>query len=354
MNSEFSEKLLHWDESMNFRAMPWKGERDPYKIWLSEIILQQTRVEQGRKYYEAFINHFPTVQALAAAPETLVFKLWEGLGYYSRCRNLIDTAKQITAEFGGCFPEKSSELLKFKGIGAYTAAAIASFAFDEPIAVVDGNVQRIISRYFAINTPIDNAAGKRLYQQLAQALIDPEHPARYNQAIMDFGATVCKPRQPTCTSCCQQEDCEAFRLGIVEQLPVKEKKIEKRERWFSYFLIETPSAIFLRCRQQKDIWNNLYEPVLWEADKAPDEQAMQHHLASILPGARYEILSLSKSRRQILSHQIIYGRFARVRLNSDDFDVPGYQRWSKNLLKNIAFPRLVNQFLEAEQLIWVP
>jgi len=218
--------------------MPWKGEKNPYLIWLSEIILQQTRVEQGWEYYNRFVSTYPTVDTLAAAPLDEVMKLWEGLGYYSRCRNLHETAKFISEKLSGQFPSTYQELLSLKGVGAYTAAAIGSFAFDIPVAVVDGNVQRIISRYFGICTPIDTAQGKKLYSDLASKLLDTNSPALYNQAIMDFGATICKPQQPLCKDCPFNKECEAFTYGNVKMLPVKQKKLVRKQRYFNYFLVK--------------------------------------------------------------------------------------------------------------------
>jgi A/G-specific adenine glycosylase len=205
MNAVFTEKLLDWNNNNNKRSMPWKGEKDPYKIWLSEIILQQTRVEQGLSYYQSFITNFPTVYDLAKAPDEKVFKLWEGLGYYSRCKNLIASAKFIVNDLNGKFPDTFETIVALKGVGPYTASAIASFAFNQPYAVVDGNVQRVLSRYFGISTPVDTSAGKKLYQHLAESLLDINVAGLYNQAIMDFGAIICKPQNPLCTQCPQQE-----------------------------------------------------------------------------------------------------------------------------------------------------
>jgi A/G-specific adenine glycosylase len=196
MKPDFTKKLMKWNQSSNNRAMPWKGEKDPYKIWLSEIILQQTRVEQGLGYYERFVKKFPTIKHLAKAPEQEVFKLWEGLGYYTRCKNLIATATFISKEKKGKFPDDYESILSLKGVGPYTAAAIASFAYNLPHAVIDGNVFRVLSRYFGISTPVDTAAGKKMYALLAKELLDKDEPGLYNQAIMDFGAVVCKPLQP--------------------------------------------------------------------------------------------------------------------------------------------------------------
>src|SRR6202046_3980836 len=207
--SLFAQKLLKWNFDQNSRPMPWKGEKDPYRIWLSEVILQQTRVDQGWAYYEKFVSAFPTVHDLATASEQFVFKLWEGLGYYNRCRNLMTTAKRIDSEYQGRFPSTYEEILTLKRTGLYTAPAIAAFAYNLPHAVVDGNVTRVLSRYFGISTPIDTTAGKKEYTAIAQTLLDIQHPDLYNQAIMDFGATVCTPRNPQCASCVQQPDCQA-------------------------------------------------------------------------------------------------------------------------------------------------
>src|SRR5450432_3260301 len=198
MNPDFTKKLLKWNLGSNTRTMPWKGEKDPYKIWLSEIILQQTRVEQGLGYYQKFIKAFPTVQQLAKAPQEKVFKLWEGLGYYTRCKNLIASALFISKDRKGKFPTDYESILGLKGVGPYTAAAIASFAYNLPHAVIDGNVFRVLSRYFGISTPIDSPDGKKLYALLANELLDKQEPGLYNQAIMDLGAVICKPQQPLC------------------------------------------------------------------------------------------------------------------------------------------------------------
>ena len=248
--------------------MPWKAEPDPYKIWLSEIILQQTRVEQGWKYYENFVKAFPTVEHLARAPEQKIFKLWEGLGYYTRCKNLIITAKYISKECGGQFPSTYESILNLKGIGPYTAAAIASFAFQLPHAVVDGNVLRVLARYFGNSTPIDSTEGKKLYTRLATELLDKKEPGRYNQAIMDLGAVICKPQAPLCQQCPQKKDCQAFLHGWSKILPVKEKKLVKKTRWFYYFIITVKDQVLIRKRAAGDIWENLFEFVLFENNSA--------------------------------------------------------------------------------------
>src|ERR1700743_2600318 len=251
----FTTLLLKWHIGKNNRIMPWKGEKNPYKIWLSEVILQQTRVEQGRSYYEKFVETFPTIHDLATAPEQKVFKLWEGLGYYSRCRNLIATAKRIDTEYKGVFPSTYEEILGLKGIGPYTAAAISSFAFGLPHAVVDGNVTRVLARCFGISTPVDTMAGRRQFTKLADELLETSRPGVYNQAIMDFGATVCTPRNPQCSSCLQRPACVAWQKGLTEQFPVKQKAPLKRQRCFYYFVVEAPGGkTYIRQRTEKDIW----------------------------------------------------------------------------------------------------
>lgn len=346
MKPEFTLKLLSWHESDNDRVMPWKGERDPYRIWLSEIILQQTRVEQGLRYYERFIKQFPNVHALASADEQVVFKLWEGLGYYTRCRNLIASAKIVSGSFNGIFPNTYDEILSLKGIGPYTAAAISSFAFNLPYAVVDGNVQRVISRYFGINTPVNTSAGKQLYQELAQALLDENAPALFNQAIMDFGATICKPQQPLCEICVQRNDCEAYKYQLVKQLPVKEKSIIKKNRWFNYVLIRNGTSILLRQRSEKDIWQNLHEFVLFESRAEPDAESVQRFVKQLLKGSEFILAPANYQPRQVLSHQVIHGRFYEVRINGLLPQIVGYEAISVDRISLYAFPQIINSYLK--------
>src|SRR5262245_24307425 len=266
MKPDFTKKLLTWNKSSNKRQMPWKGEKDPYKIWLSEIILQQTRVEQGLEYYKKFIAKFPTVHDLAKAPEQQVFKLWEGLGYYTRCKNLVATAKVISKEKGGKFPNTYEDIKALKGIGPYTAAAISSFAFNLPYAVVDGNVFRVLARVFGVSTPIDSTAGKKYFTQLADDLLDKKQPGTYNQAIMDFGAVICKPEAPLCNQCPFNKTCYAYLNKKISELPVKEKKISIRKRWFYYFIIGNKDQSAIVQRTAKDIWQELYEYPLIETE----------------------------------------------------------------------------------------
>ena len=347
MKPEFTLKLMEWNRVSNERIMPWKGEKDPYKIWLSEIILQQTRVDQGWKYYEKFIAEFPTIQELALSPDEKVYKLWEGLGYYSRCKNLLETARTVNVQFGGIFPANYNELKKFKGIGPYTAAAISSFAYNEPRAVVDGNVQRIISRYFGITTPVDTLQGKLFYQELADELLDKENPGLYNQAIMDFGATICKPQIPICEQCIQREECVALNKGYIADLPVKQKSLPKKNRWLYYFLIEIGDEIYIRQRTEKDIWQNLHEFVLFESNE-PISKSFQGHpfLQSIFLHEQYFIDHVSRLYKQQLTHQNIHGQFIILRAEKKLGTLYSYKLIDKEKLKQFAFPKFINKFLD--------
>jgi len=326
--------------------MPWKGEKEPYKIWLSEVILQQTRVEQGWAYYEKFLQAFPTIHDLAGAPEQKVFKLWEGLGYYNRCRHLIATAKKISAEYKGVFPSTYESIRELKGIGPYTAAAIASFAFGLPHAVVDGNVLRVLARYFGLPTPIDTTTGKKLYTELADSLLDKRHPGIYNQAIMDFGATVCKPQNPLCDNCPLQKDCGAYQQDKVGILPVKEKSIRKRTRWLYYFFLETrDNKVYIRQRTGKDIWEDLYEFVLWEAEgplDLPAEITKKGFARELFGKEPLTVRHISKLYRQQLSHQTIHGQFITVSLGKPLPELKGYLLVDRRKLDEYAFPKFIN------------
>ena len=348
MKADFTRLLLVWNTSQNLREMPWKGEKDPYKIWLSEIILQQTRVEQGRIYYEKFLKTFPTIKQLAKAPDEKVFKLWEGLGYYSRCKNLLFTARKIVQEMDAIFPDTYEEIKKLKGIGPYTAAAIASFAFNEPYAVVDGNVQRVIARYFGIVSPPDTSAGKKIYDLLAQALLDKKKPAIYNQAIMDFGAVICKPQNPLCNQCIQKKDCMALKLNEVKSLPVKGKRIDKKNRWFYYFLFLCNNQVYVRKRIQKDIWQNLYEFVL-EESSAPIIHSFEdcRFVEKIIGKHAYTISSISKMYRQQLSHQYINGQFIVITVKKELTSLSDYSLVGKDKIKKIPFPVLIQRYLQS-------
>ena len=255
----FSHTLLQWFRE-NGRELPWRATRDPYAIWLSEVILQQTRIEQGRDYWLRFMRRWPTVDTLASATEDEVLREWQGLGYYSRARNLHHAARQIVAL--GRFPDTFSEIRKLKGVGDYTAAAIASIAFDEPVAVVDGNVYRVLSRHFGIDTPINSTEGKHEFAALAQSLLPPKEASAYNQAIMDFGAIQCTPKSPRCVLCPLQETCDALHTGCVDTLPVKLKTLKVRERHLTYIYIRCKGQTAIHRRGAGDIWQGLWEPYI--------------------------------------------------------------------------------------------
>ena len=342
----FSPILLKWNKEKNDRQMPWKGEKDPYKIWLSEVILQQTRVEQGLKYYEKFITAFPDVHQLANAHERSIYKCWEGLGYYTRCKNLIVTAQNVSKNLKGRFPDNYDEIKKLKGIGPYTAAAIASFAFNEQRAVVDGNVFRVLARIFGIEEPIDSTKGKKAFNALADKLLDKKNPALYNQAIMDFGAVVCKP-VPICEQCPFKQKCEAFLNDKIFSLPVKGKKVLIKRRWFNYVLLEYKEKFAVRQRHAKDIWHNLFEFLLVESGKEFGEKEIvkEAKKKKWIGANSYEIEYVSPVCKQQLSHQLIKGRFTKLKLHRKPELPPDILWIRKKELKKYAFPMFINQHL---------
>ncbi|GAB3015034.1 A/G-specific adenine glycosylase [Niabella terrae] len=347
--NNFSEILLKWNKIQNNRKMPWKGERDPYRIWISEIILQQTRVEQGLAYYQRFIADFPDVHRLAAAPEAAVFKRWEGLGYYSRCRNLMATARLIVDAFQGRFPDSYEGLLQLKGVGPYTAAAIASFAYNLPHAVVDGNVLRVLARVFGIEKPIDSTAGRKYFERQAAALLDRRHPGHYNQAIMDFGATVCKPAAPSCEQCVYQASCIAYQHNRITQLPVKEKKLKQRQRFFYFFVLRRGGKLALRQRTAADIWQQLYEfPVLELPLAGQEEQAvLQAGQLGWISGQR-QARVVTGPLQQKLTHQTITAVF--IEAPAKRGRVPASLEtcaWVDPAeLTAFAFPKIIHRYLE--------
>jgi A/G-specific adenine glycosylase len=327
--------------------MPWKGEKDPYKIWISEIILQQTRVAQGLEYYKRFITSFPTVKHLANAPEQLVYKHWEGLGYYSRCKNLIETARYISKELKGIFPSTYEDILKLKGIGSYTASAIASFAYNIPTAVLDGNVYRVLSRYFGNSTPIDSSKGKKVFGALAEELIDKKVPGIYNQAIMDLGAEVCKPKQPTCDICPLSKQCIAFKKDKINILPVKEKKLIIKNRWLYYLVICYKGSYYVRKRTTKDIWQNLYEFILIETPKphTVNKLISTPSFKQIMGKTPYSITNTSEVYIHKLSHQLIQGRFISIDI-SQPLLSEEYQLVTVKKLSKLPFSKFITTYLK--------
>ncbi len=325
--------------------MPWKGEKNPYYIWLSEIILQQTRVEQGLPYFLRFKQKYPTIQHLAKAKEDDVMKLWQGLGYYSRARNLHETAKNIQDNRKGKFPETFDELKKLKGVGDYTAAAIASFAFGENKAVVDGNVIRVLARVFGIETAFDNTEGKKRFAQLAQDLIDEKNPALYNQAIMDFGGVVCLPKNPKCEECPFRKICVAKNHELIEQLPYRGKRTKITNRYFNYLLIKNDKEILIRKRTGKDIWKNLYELPMIETTK-PLKKGFAEAVAKLLGTKRFSIQSHSREISQMLSHRKIHFRFIEVELKDfKSFSLANTQKVKLKLISQYAFPKTLYLYL---------
>ncbi|WP_378179468.1 A/G-specific adenine glycosylase [Aquimarina sp. SS2-1] len=312
----FSKKLITW-YLQNKRSMPWRETTDPYRIWLSEIILQQTRVAQGLPYYLSFIDQYPTVFDLANAKEEEVLKLWQGLGYYSRARNLHATAKYIANELNGIFPSTYKDLLQLKGVGDYTASAIASICYNEVVPVVDGNVYRVLSRYFNVDTPINSTQGIKEFKKLAWEMIDPEQPATFNQAIMEFGALQCKPQNPYCIVCPLNDSCEALKKGTVASLPVKLKKLKVKKRYFNYLIFSVnDQKTVLNQRTGKGIWQNLYEFPLIESENEVDLPYIENHeiFKRLLNHVNYE-LTLHEEDFKIhkLSHQHLYTRFYIVK-----------------------------------------
>jgi len=332
--------------------MPWKGEKNPYLIWLSEIILQQTRVAQGLPYFEKFKAAYPTITDLANAPEDEVFKLWEGLGYYSRARNLHFTAKDIRDNYAGIFPTEYEDILKLKGVGTYTAAAIASFAYDLPYAVLDGNVYRVLSRYLGIKEPIDTTAGKKIFTKLSQELLAKKRPADYNQAIMDFGATQCVPANPNCKTCPLAKTCIARKEDLISQLPIKSKKLKKRSRFFHYLIINFGNQIWIRKRSKKDIWQGLYEFPLLETDKLLDRNRLEltDEYQQIIP-PEATITRVSAPFSQQLTHQKINALFFEITIEKPLNNAP--EEWkniSREELKTYAFPRIIDLYLQDKSL----
>lgn len=328
--------------------MPWKGEKDPYKIWLSEIILQQTRVEYGLNYYNKFVKTFPDVNKLAKANDSTIFKLWEGLGYYTRCRNLIATARVISKERKGIFPNKYEDIKALKGIGPYTAAAISSFAFNLPHAVLDGNVYRVLARVFGIERPIGTTEGKKFFTSLADELLDKKMPGLYNQAIMDFGAVICKPSLPLCTTCIFKKYCLAYLEKKVNVLPVKGKKIKVRKRWFYYLVISYKNEIAILKRTDKDIWQDLYEfPLIESACELNNENILQQaEKNKLLNRNEYKVITISSLFKQQLSHQLITGQFIKIMLKRKPQLNNDWQWLTKNQISVYAFPQFINQYLQ--------
>lgn len=346
MESWFSKTLIRWYHQHK-RDLPWRHEKNPYKIWLSEVILQQTQVIQGLSYYNTFVKTYPTVKHLARAPEDEVLRYWQGLGYYSRARNLHSAAKTIVKEHKGSFPQTYSEIRALKGIGDYTAAAIASFAYGLPYAVLDGNVYRVLSRVFGILTPIDTSTAKKEFQELANQLLDTKNAADHNQSIMEFGSQYCKPVNPDCSNCVFKSRCYANQKNRVGVLPAKEKKIRIKTRYFSYLVISDKNEdIIVQKRVKKDIWQGLYEfPVIETEKSLGSKELFKTNAYKELCNFSHVIVHESQEYKHVLSHQHLYAKFYVVK-TKEALRKKKLLVCNRNELNAYAFPRLIGKFLE--------
>jgi len=347
---DLSQILLDWYRQ-NHRDLPWRRTNDPYAIWLSEVILQQTRVDQGMPYWFRFLEAFPTATDLANADEQEVLRLWQGLGYYSRARNLHDAAKVVRDEYNGIFPDQYEQIRALKGIGDYTAAAIGSIAFNLPHAVVDGNVYRFLSRIFAINTPIDSTNGKKEFFVLANELIDKSNPGMFNQAMMEFGAMQCKPSNPDCSVCPFNQYCQSFATNTVSEYPVKSKKTKTRNRYFDFIILSDEKNTILQKREGKDIWQGLYQfPLIESATKNKNKLDLsKSEVANYLNTNSHKMVKSSAIVKHVLSHQVIFAKFWWINMESvstakdaNMIKVP----WSQ--LGDYGMPQLIVKYLESE------
>jgi A/G-specific adenine glycosylase len=344
----FSDKIVGWYLE-NKRDLPWRRTNDPYKIWLSEIILQQTRVIQGLPYYERFVKKYPTVKSLAGAPEQDVLRLWQGLGYYTRARNLHKCAKRVAESLGSRFPDSFSELKLLPGIGDYTAAAIASIAFKESVAVVDGNVFRVLSRLFGSETPINSPEGKKYFSELANQLIPEKNPDLHNQAMMEFGATFCTPKNPSCESCMFQSSCFAFKNNLQLSLPVKLKLVKNRKRYFHYLVVKKGKQLLMKKREQKDIWLGLYDFPLVEDKKALKlDKVLEADLEWLKPALKTDkSVTISETYKHILTHQTIFCRFVVIdQLKTAIKPDKSLRFYSFDEISDLPKPVLISRFLD--------
>ena len=348
-DKEFSNVLRSWYRDHR-RSLPWRDTRNPYRIWLSEVILQQTRVDQGLPYYLRFIEAFPDVAALANAPEQQVLRLWQGLGYYSRARNLHAAARQILLHHNGRFPSDYASIRSLKGVGDYTAAAVASFAYDLPFPVVDGNVYRFLSRMFGLATPIDSHSGRQEYRQLAENLLDPAHAAEHNQAIMEIGAIVCKPRNPWCGACPFMGGCHALAFDLINQLPVKIKKQKTAVRHLNYLFITDGRETLIRQRMDKDIWQGLYELPLHEDGAAPTSLSTPPVPENLRLG-EYQVMGVPQFYKHQLSHRELHVNFWSLKVPSVRKIRGGYVVTPLEELVRLPFPALLVRFFESRGLV---
>jgi A/G-specific adenine glycosylase len=344
----FSNELIKWYMT-NKRDLPWRGSSNPYEIWLSEIILQQTRISQGIEYYKKILTIYPDVYTLSKAPLDEVLKHWQGLGYYTRARNLHTTAKIISEKYNGTFPSTWSELKKLKGIGNYTAAAIASISFNKPVPAIDGNVYRVFSRIFGIKTPINSGKAKKEFSVIALKLFDKNAPGTYNEALMEFGATWCTPKNPKCIQCPFHEHCYARKLNLIDILPVKTKEKKPNNRYFNYLVITENDYIYLKRRTTKDIWYMLYDFPLIEKNKTtkPDYFLKLSELKNYFNAVPFNITGVSQIYLHKLTHQKIHARFYKFKINVALKDKQLLKVKLKDL-KKYAVPRLIDKYLKEE------
>lgn len=341
-----SSMLCRWYD-VNKRDLPWRKTNDPYHIWLSEVILQQTRVDQGYSYYINFVNRFPSIDLLAHAEEDEVLKLWQGLGYYSRARNLHAAAKYIMNELGGIYPVLYKDVLALKGVGEYTAAAVVSFAYNQPYAVVDGNVYRVLSRVFGVSDAIDSSKGKKVFKEIAESVLDRANPGLHNQAIMEFGALQCIPTSPDCDNCPLSIVCVAYSEKLVSQLPVKEGKQKVKSRYFYYFDCHYEGDRFFRKREGKDIWHGLYEfPLIETTEEMPIEMLCQEDSFKKLFANSVELIKYEIKLKHVLSHQVIYATFYKVEL-SENMLPPSYLKIDTAEIDSYPVSRLVHKYLDS-------
>lgn len=341
----FADELLAWYLE-NKRDLPWRNTTDAYTIWLSEIILQQTRVEQGMPYFYRFLERFPDVASFAAATEDEVLKLWQGLGYYSRGRNMLKTAQQIRDEYDSVFPTDYDQLIKLKGIGEYTAAAISSFAANQPHAVVDGNVYRVLARYFGIDEPINSGKAKKTFQHLANSLINKKNPGLHNQAMMEFGAMLCKPKNPACGICPVRLGCYAFKHNATTSLPVKIKKAQARERFLNYFLITEGTKVLMNKREENDIWANMYDlPMIETISLLAENELIELKEVKHTFGDKVIIENTYPVAKHILTHQKLYVRLIKLQNHTVKLKQKWFYVEAENL-KNLALPKIIFIFLK--------
>lgn len=343
--TDFTLLIQEWYRQ-NSRDLPWRNTKNVYKIWISEIVLQQTRVNQGVSYYNKLLKNFPDVQTLAAADEQEILKHWQGLGYYSRARNLHKAAQQIVDDFKGEFPKDYDGIKSLKGIGDYTASAIASFAFDLPYAVLDGNVYRVLSRFFNEYIPIDTGEGKRVFQNYANQLLDKQSPAIHNQAIMELGALVCKPKNPDCSNCPVNEICLAYRKGTPTDLPIKSRKVKVRKRYFHYFTFLN-DTVQLEQRNDEDIWGNMFQLPMIEVDKKMTKVEIMVEVNKKYP---FRLKRKIHTQKHILTHQHIDATFWEINepFMSEDFVEVNFEN-----LNNYPLPRLIDRFFEEHRILFV-